>query len=80
MSVKVYNNDFQGNMFKGINRYTYGSPLESQGFGRQELELIKQWFPLFNTDYHNIATKTSPGLTVRATRLSEALDPNDIVE
>ena len=71
--------DFNGYMFRGVNRYTYGQPLDSFGFGRDELELIKQWFPLFNTDYVNIAVKTAPHTGVlRQSRLSTALNPDDI--
>ena len=71
--------DFNGYMFRGINRYTYGQPLESKGFGRDELELIKQWFPLFNTAYSNIAVKTAAntGLLKRS-RLSTALNPDGV--
>ena len=69
--------DFNGYMFRGINRYTYGQPLESKGFGRDELELIQAWFPLFNTQYSNIATKTTANTgVIRQSRLSTALDPN----
>ena len=69
--------DFNGYMFRGINRYTYGQPLESKGFGLYELDLIKQWFPLFNTSYANIAVKTASNTGVlRQSRLSTALNPN----
>ena len=71
--------DFNGYMFRGINRYTYGQPIESYGFGRDELELIKQWFPLFNTQYSNIAVKTTANTgIIRQSRLSAALNPDDI--
>ena len=74
---KLY--DFNGSMFLGSKRYTYGQPLESHGFGLTELELIKEWFPLFNTDYVNIASKTTPQTALpRQSRLSEALNPNYI--
>ena len=79
MSSKVYHNDFKGSMFLGSNRYTYNTPLDSHGFGLQELTILKQWFPLFNTDYANIAVKTAPntGLLKRS-RLSAALNPDDV--
>ena len=71
--------DFNGKMFLGCNRYTYGHPLESYGFGRDELELLKEWFPLFNTDYVNIAVKTAKQADqLRQNRASIALNPNDI--
>ena len=76
MSSKVYHNDFKGYMFLGSNRYTYNEPLDSHGFGLQELTTLKHWFPLFNTDYANIAIKTAPHTgIIRQSRLSAALNP-----
>ena len=73
--------DFNGYMFRGVNRYTYGQPLESRGFGRDELELIQAWFPLFNTESSNIGVKTASKTGVlMQSRLLTALKPNGATE